>query len=238
MMSGFKLSTSAFIYVRTATKTKPLSWTPNTRTTPTQHRRRYIPSHSISKNQILGFTRSHKLPCLGRAGLVTDLGSPVPSPQPQPQPQLQAQSKPEPEPEPSKLLTLPTILTLGRVAAVPLLVASGFRYRLPPFAYVYLITCVVTWRECDVFFVCSFLYGWLARNCCYYEYFRRCINHRLAWWLSCSQGTLYSFRANWIQTPPHSSVFSVSSYNQFISILLTIIILPCRWSWNLRSGHS
>ncbi|BAT93555.1 CDP-diacylglycerol--glycerol-3-phosphate 3-phosphatidyltransferase [Vigna angularis] len=126
MMSGFKLSTSAFIYVRTATKTKPLSWTPNTRTTPTQHRRRYIPSPSLSKNQILGFTRSHKLPCLGRASLVTDLGSPVPSPQPQPQPQLQAQSKPEPEPESSKLLTLPTILTLGRVAAVPLLVATFY----------------------------------------------------------------------------------------------------------------
>nr|ABA55724.1 phosphatidylglycerolphosphate synthase [Vigna unguiculata] len=128
MMSGFKLSTSGFIYIRTATKTKPLSWTPNTRTTPTQHRRRYIPSLSPSKNQILGFSRSHKLPCLGRAGLVTDLGSPVPSPQPQPQPQpqLQAQSKPEPEPESSKLLTLPTILTLGRVAAVPLLVATFY----------------------------------------------------------------------------------------------------------------
>ncbi|CAJ1977773.1 unnamed protein product [Sphenostylis stenocarpa] len=93
-MSGLKLGTTAFIYGRTATKTKPLSWTPNTRTTPPQHPR--------------------------RAGLVTDLGSSVPSPQPQPQPQSQ------PEPEPSKLLTLPTVLTLGRVAAVPLLVATFY----------------------------------------------------------------------------------------------------------------
>ena len=137
MMWGSKLSTTTFIYVRTATKTKPFSW----KTTPTQHPCRHIPSTPSSKNQILGFTRSHKLPCLGRAGLVTDLGSSVPSSQPQPQ--LQAQSKPEsepkPEPEPSKLLTLPSILTLGRVAAVPLLVASAFR---SPFAYLYHKTCI------------------------------------------------------------------------------------------------
>ncbi|RDX69101.1 CDP-diacylglycerol--glycerol-3-phosphate 3-phosphatidyltransferase 1, chloroplastic, partial [Mucuna pruriens] len=108
-MSGLKLGTSALIYVRTAsTKSKPFVWTPN-RTAP-QHLRRYIPS----KNQILGFTVRHKkLGCLGRASLATDFGSPVP-----PQPQQ--------EPEPSKLLTLPTILTLGRVAAVPLLVATFY----------------------------------------------------------------------------------------------------------------
>ncbi|ESW14648.1 hypothetical protein PHAVU_007G005600 [Phaseolus vulgaris] len=127
MMLGFKLSTTGFIYVRTATKTKPLSWNPNTRTTtPTHHPCRYFPSPSPSKNQILGFARSRKFPCLGRAGLVTDLGSPVPPSQAQSQLQAQSKPEPEPEPEPSKLLTLPTILTLGRVAAVPLLVATFY----------------------------------------------------------------------------------------------------------------
>ncbi|TKY50591.1 CDP-diacylglycerol--glycerol-3-phosphate 3-phosphatidyltransferase 1 [Spatholobus suberectus] len=116
MMSGLKLGTTAFIYVRTATattksksKSKPFLWTPN-RIAP-QHPRRYMPSPLPSKNQILGFTVRDKLGSLGRAGLVTDLGSPLP---------------PQPEPEPSKLLTLPTILTLGRVAAVPLLVATFY----------------------------------------------------------------------------------------------------------------
>ncbi|KAG5128744.1 hypothetical protein JHK82_029579 [Glycine max] len=118
-MSGLKLGTTASIYVRTAkTKSKPLlSWR-----SPPQHPRSRRYMLSPSKNQILGFTPRNKFPCysLGRAGLVTDFGSSVPQPQPQPKPE------PEPEPEPSKLLTLPTILTLGRVAAVPLLVATFY----------------------------------------------------------------------------------------------------------------
>ncbi|XP_061348570.1 CDP-diacylglycerol--glycerol-3-phosphate 3-phosphatidyltransferase 2-like isoform X2 [Gastrolobium bilobum] len=124
-MSAQKLSASACIYVRTATtktKPQPLLWTPNR--TIHQYSHSYFPSATPSKNKFTGFTfrkPSQKLGFLGRrAGLVTDLGSPVP---PQPQPQ----SQPEPdEPEPSKLLTLPTILTLGRVAAVPLLVATFY----------------------------------------------------------------------------------------------------------------
>lgn len=101
---------------------------------------------SPSKNQILGFTPRNKFPCysLGRAGLVTDFGSSVPQPQPQPQPK----PEPEPEPEPSKLLTLPTILTLGRVAAVPLLVASAFHFLFRPFPYLYLIIIILS----DAFF--------------------------------------------------------------------------------------
>ncbi|XP_020235338.1 CDP-diacylglycerol--glycerol-3-phosphate 3-phosphatidyltransferase 2 [Cajanus cajan] len=120
-MSALKLGTTAFICARTATKPKPkpkpLLWTPN-RASPL-HSRRYMPP--LPKNQILGFTLRNKVACLGRAGLATDLGSPQPHVQPQPHP-----PEPEPEPEPSKLLTLPTILTLGRVAAVPLLVATFY----------------------------------------------------------------------------------------------------------------
>jgi len=51
-----------------------------------------------------------------------------------------------------------------------------------------------------------------------------CINHILAWWVSWSQGTIYSFQANWIQTPPHFFfVFNIWSYKPSLIILLTII---------------
>ena len=153
-MSGLKLGTTASIYVRTAkTKSKPLlSWR-----SPPQHPRSRRYMLSPSKNQILGFTPRNKFPCysLGRAGLVTDFGSSVPQPQPQPQPK----PEPEPEPEPSKLLTLPTILTLGRVAAVPLLVASAFHFLFRPFPYLYLIIIILS----DAFFrlyVAFYMDGW------------------------------------------------------------------------------
>ncbi|KAL2323850.1 hypothetical protein Fmac_022908 [Flemingia macrophylla] len=111
-MAGLKLGTTAFIYIRTATKPKRLLWTPNRSLATPKHplTLRYMPKHPI-----LGFTLGNKFQCLGRAGLVTDLGS-----------QSQPQSEREGEPEPSKLLTLPTMLTLGRVAAVPLLVATFY----------------------------------------------------------------------------------------------------------------
>lgn len=125
-MSALKLSATASIYVRSATaksKTKPLFilYTNSNRTTH-EHGRRYMPTLPPCTNRIpvpvpvAGFTmlRKSKIPSVfdklvlsGRA-----LCSAVPQPQSQP------------EQDPSKLLTLPTILTLGRVAAVPLLVAS------------------------------------------------------------------------------------------------------------------
>jgi CDP-diacylglycerol--glycerol-3-phosphate 3-phosphatidyltransferase len=117
-MSALKLTTTASIYVRSATtKTKPLfisfsNTITSSRTIHQQHPRiRYIPSATkfpISSNQ----TKPSSFAAFSGKALVSN----VPSP-PQSQPE-------QPEPEPSKLLTLPTILTLGRVAAVPLLVAS------------------------------------------------------------------------------------------------------------------
>jgi CDP-diacylglycerol--glycerol-3-phosphate 3-phosphatidyltransferase len=112
-MSALKLTATASIYVRSATtttKTKPLFISFST--IHQQHPRiRYIPSATkfpISSNQ----TKPSSFAAFSGKALVSN----VPSP-PQSQPE-------QPEPEPSKLLTLPTILTLGRVAAVPLLVAS------------------------------------------------------------------------------------------------------------------
>jgi CDP-diacylglycerol--glycerol-3-phosphate 3-phosphatidyltransferase len=127
-MSALKLTTTASIYVRSATttttKTKPLfisfsNTITSSRTIHQQHPRiRYIPSTTkfpISSNQTKPSSFSDNninFAAFSGKALVSN----VPSP-PQSQPE-------QPEPEPSKLLTLPTILTLGRVAAVPLLVAS------------------------------------------------------------------------------------------------------------------
>jgi CDP-diacylglycerol--glycerol-3-phosphate 3-phosphatidyltransferase len=128
-MSALKLTATASIYVRSATttttKTKPLFISfSNTITSSSgnihqQHPRiRYIPSATkfpISSNQTKPSSfsdNSINFAAFSGKALVSN----VPSP-PQSQPE-------QPEPEPSKLLTLPTILTLGRVAAVPLLVAS------------------------------------------------------------------------------------------------------------------
>ncbi|KAK2405699.1 CDP-diacylglycerol--glycerol-3-phosphate 3-phosphatidyltransferase [Trifolium repens] len=114
-MSALKLTATASIYVRSATtttKTKPLFISFST--IHQQHPRiRYIPSATkfpISSNQ----TKPSSFAAFSGKALVSN----VPSP-PQSQPE-------QPEPEPSKLLTLPTILTLGRVAAVPLLVATFY----------------------------------------------------------------------------------------------------------------
>lgn len=117
-MSTLKLSTTASLYVRSATtksKTKPSSFI-SFSSTPYKnniHQNKFIvPSTNkfpISNNKTPP-SLSHNLGFSPRT-LVSNL-----PPQPQ-------QEQPE---EPSKLLTLPTILTLGRVAAVPLLVASTF----------------------------------------------------------------------------------------------------------------
>ncbi|XP_027365131.1 CDP-diacylglycerol--glycerol-3-phosphate 3-phosphatidyltransferase 2-like [Abrus precatorius] len=112
MMSSLKLSATASIYYMRKATTKPLLWTPNRNRTIQQ---RYMPSHSPSKSKTLSFPIRDRLGCLGKAGIATDLGSTVPS-----------QPQPHPQPEPPKLLTLPTILTLGRVAAVPILVATFY----------------------------------------------------------------------------------------------------------------
>ncbi|PNX60752.1 cdp-diacylglycerol-glycerol-3-phosphate 3-phosphatidyltransferase-like protein [Trifolium pratense] len=123
-MSALKLSATASIYyVRSATTTtKPLfisfsNTISSSRNIHQQHSRiRYIPSTTkfpISSNQTKPSSFSDNNNFAGFSG--KPLVSNVPSP-PQSQPQ----------PEPSKLLTLPTILTLGRVAAVPLLVATFY----------------------------------------------------------------------------------------------------------------
>jgi CDP-diacylglycerol--glycerol-3-phosphate 3-phosphatidyltransferase len=121
-MSALKLTTTASIYVRSATttttKTKPLfisfsNTITSSRTIHQQHPRiRYIPSTTkfpISSNQ----TKPPSFSAFSGKALVSNVPSPP-----------QSQPEQSPESEPSKLLTLPTILTLGRVAAVPLLVAS------------------------------------------------------------------------------------------------------------------
>lgn len=129
-------------------------------------------------------------------------------------------------PSHSKLLTLPTILTLGRVAAIPLLVASVFHFLfhshnlsisnwcdsncffiMPLFIFVqiYIHACGFLIPTMLYLFVqiilLSLLHGWLARNNCYHKYFHRCSNYRLAWWLSCPQGT-------YLPTLDYSNCFS------------------------------
>jgi CDP-diacylglycerol--glycerol-3-phosphate 3-phosphatidyltransferase len=122
-MSALKITATASIYVRSATttttKTKPLfisfsnTITSSSRNIHQQHPRiRYIPSATKFPISSSNQTKPSSFAAFSGKALVSN----VPSP-PQSQPE-------QPEPEPSKLLTLPTILTLGRVAAVPLLVAS------------------------------------------------------------------------------------------------------------------
>jgi CDP-diacylglycerol--glycerol-3-phosphate 3-phosphatidyltransferase len=120
-MSALKLTATASIYVRSATtttKTKPLFISFST--IHQQHPRiRYIPSTTkfpISSNQTKPSSFSDNninFAAFSGKALVSNVPSPP-----------QSQPEQSPESEPSKLLTLPTILTLGRVAAVPLLVAS------------------------------------------------------------------------------------------------------------------
>ncbi|XP_058774692.1 CDP-diacylglycerol--glycerol-3-phosphate 3-phosphatidyltransferase 2-like [Vicia villosa] len=115
-MSALKLSATASIYVRSPTTTataaaKPLFLSFSNSITSRsfhQHKRfRYTPSATK-------FPISNKPPSFSANFGVSGkaLVSTVP-----PQPE---------QPESSKLLTLPTILTLGRVAAVPLLVATFY----------------------------------------------------------------------------------------------------------------
>nr|AFK38258.1 unknown [Lotus japonicus] len=114
-MSTLKLSTTAAsIHVRSATtKSKTLFFSPNRTTTIHDHRRTtHVPP--LSPKPLIGFTI-----CKTPSSFLTRAVSSTVPPQPHP-------PEPEPEPEPSKLLTLPTILTLGRVAAVPLLVATFY----------------------------------------------------------------------------------------------------------------
>ncbi|CAI8601683.1 unnamed protein product [Vicia faba] len=122
MMSALKLSATASIYVRSPTATafaaaKPLFLSFSNSITSRnfhQHKRfKYTPSTTK-------FPISNKPPSFSANFGVSGktLVSTVP---PQPQPEQQQEQS-----QPSKLLTLPTILTLGRVAAVPLLVATFY----------------------------------------------------------------------------------------------------------------
>jgi len=68
-------------------------------------------------------------------------------------PQPQSEQPEQPEREPSKLLTLPTILTLGRVAAVPLLVASKWFHISMPIAISYSFLTIIL-------FIAFYMDGW------------------------------------------------------------------------------
>lgn len=115
MMSTLKLTATAAIYVRSPTTAaaKPLFVPFSNFITSRnfhQHRRiRYTPSATK-------FPISNKTPSIS-ANLGVSGKSLVSTVPPQPEPEQE-------QPQSSKLLTLPTILTLGRVAAVPLLVSS------------------------------------------------------------------------------------------------------------------
>ncbi|XP_019426610.1 PREDICTED: CDP-diacylglycerol--glycerol-3-phosphate 3-phosphatidyltransferase 2-like [Lupinus angustifolius] len=134
-MSALKLTASTSIYVRTAikSKTKPFLWTPNTTTTIHQPGRRIIPcAHTlplspiiINNNYIIRFPFHKPLSLFSSSPPSSSSSSSSDKPSSMARANTN-ENENENENEPSNFLTLPTILTLTRVAAIPLLITAFY----------------------------------------------------------------------------------------------------------------
>ncbi|CAL0300452.1 unnamed protein product [Lupinus luteus] len=128
-MSALKLTATTSIYVRTAikSKTKPFLWTPNTTRTIHQPVRRIIPcAHTLPFSPFI-IINNYNIRFPFHKPLSFSSSSPSSSSSDKPSSMARANvNENENENEPSNFLTLPTILTLSRVAAVPLLITAFY----------------------------------------------------------------------------------------------------------------